>query len=32
MNTWQLYKLYCYKYGLAEGNLKNFKKFIEQRI
>lgn len=29
MNKWKLYYLFCYRNGLAEGNYKNFKKFME---
>ena len=29
MKSFIAYKIYCYFYGLAEGNYKNFKKFIE---
>lgn len=29
---WRMYKLYCYKYGLAEGNYKVFRKFITKAI
>lgn len=27
--NWTNYKLFCYKYGLAEGNFKNLKKWVE---
>ena len=27
---WIGYNLYCYNRGLAHGNYKNFKKFIEE--
>nr|DAU33662.1 MAG TPA: hypothetical protein [Caudoviricetes sp.] len=26
---WRMYRLYCHKNGLAEGNYNNFKKWIE---
>lgn len=29
MNSLVAYKIYCCFYGLAEGNYKNFKKFME---
>lgn len=29
---WRMYKLYCYKNGLAEGNYKVFRKFITKAI
>ena len=29
MNSLVAYKIYCYFYGLAEGNYKNFKRFME---
>lgn len=25
---WRMYKLYCYKNGLADGNYKNFRDFM----
>ncbi|MEG1009915.1 MAG: hypothetical protein RSF67_08940 [Clostridia bacterium] len=27
--NWYLYKLYCYRNGLTEGQFKNFKKYME---
>ena len=29
MNSLVAYKIYCYFYGLAEGNYKNFRRFME---
>ena len=29
MNSLVAYKIYCCFYGLAEGNYKNFKRFME---
>ena len=29
MNSLVAYKIYCYYNGLAEGNYKNFKRFME---
>ena len=28
---WSRYKLYCWNRGLADGNFKNFKNFIEEQ-
>ena len=30
MNNFFTYKIYCYYNGLAEGNYKNFKRFMEK--
>lgn len=30
--TWLSYSLYCYNRGLANGNYKNFKQFMEENI
>jgi hypothetical protein len=32
MKTFQGYRLFCYRNGLAEGQYKNFKKYMEGRI
>lgn len=30
--NWLMYELYCRREGLAQGNFKNFKKYMEDRI
>lgn len=29
--NWLLYKQYCWRYGLSEGNFKNLKDYVEGR-